>query len=144
MSDEELLNQYENEFKEFIKGGEQVMHLPPMNSYQRRLIHHLAVEFKFKTSSEGDGDERHVVIGKTKDAAAPDKRKFGQPTQWNYGDREFIVNSMEPVWIFLARDGSMGTWDETVTTPIIIKKLVTSGSFKIKANQIVEIQDENW
>ncbi|MBI2035364.1 MAG: hypothetical protein HYT12_01630 [Candidatus Liptonbacteria bacterium] len=37
--------------------------LPPMNSYERRLVHTaLAVHPEVKTGSEGMGKERHVVI----------------------------------------------------------------------------------
>ncbi len=142
--DEQLIETYEQEFIGFLKSGEEILHLPPMNSYQRRLIHQLASEFKFDTSSEGEGEQRHVVVRKNDDSSAPEKRKTGQPTLWNFGDREFIVNSMESIWIFLAKDGSIGTWDESVTQLILTKKLVTSGSFKIKDSQIIEIQDPNW
>lgn len=37
--------------------------LPPMNSYERRIVHaHLALRQDVKTQSQGEGEERHLVI----------------------------------------------------------------------------------
>ena len=142
--DDQLIETYEQEYTEFLNSAEEVMHLPPMNSYQRRLVHQLASEFKFETSSEGEGDQRHVVVRKNENSAIPSKKISTGSPKWNFGDKEFIVNSLESVYVYLAKDGSIGTWDESVTLPVIAKKLVTSGSFKVKNSQIIEIQDPEW
>ena len=42
--------------------------LDPMNSYQRRIIHNLANKFEnIKTYSEGEGQERHVIVNYEED-----------------------------------------------------------------------------
>ncbi|MDO9590656.1 MAG: R3H domain-containing nucleic acid-binding protein, partial [Microcella sp.] len=36
--------------------------LPPMSSYERKLVHDLVSERGFTSESEGEGSERHTVI----------------------------------------------------------------------------------
>ena len=39
------------------------IHLEPMSPYDRRLIHNALTDFKgIKTESEGEGQDRHIVI----------------------------------------------------------------------------------
>ncbi|MBU2514615.1 hypothetical protein KJ966_25095 [bacterium] len=145
IKDDLLLSEYEEQFVEFMKSDQTELHLEPMNSYYRRLVHHLASEFKLKTHSEGDGADRHVVLTKIAKSQVPDKLKNQRPIIWNFGDQEFLVDPLQPmVEVYLGKDGSVGLYDETVTTPYITKRKVVSGSFKIKMNKIVELHDEEW
>ncbi len=143
--DDEILNQYEEEFRKFLSGKTKTLHLPPMNSYQRRLLHQLALEFKFNTGSEGEGEDRHVVVSKTPESAAPEKKQTNRGPVWSYGDREFMVDSKRrSVWVYLAKDGSVGTLEPDTNTPLLTKKKITTGSFKVKNSRIVEIVDPEW
>jgi hypothetical protein len=143
--DEGFVAEYEEQFIAFMKGEEASLHLEPMNSYYRRLVHQLATEFKLTTNSEGEGPERHVVLTKNKNSRIPDKLKNQKPVIWNFGDREFLVDPLQPeVEVYLGKDGSVGLFDEATTVSYIAKKKVVSGVFKIKMNKIVELHDKEW
>lgn len=45
-----------------IEGGAQSASLPPMTSYERKLVHDLVSERGYTSASEGEGRDRHTVI----------------------------------------------------------------------------------
>lgn len=47
---------------ERIEAGAASAALPPMSSYERKLVHDLVSERGFTSASEGEGAERHTVI----------------------------------------------------------------------------------
>jgi spoIIIJ-associated protein len=47
---------------EKIEGGAQSAALPPMSSYERKLVHDMVSEQGFHSASEGEGRGRHTVI----------------------------------------------------------------------------------
>lgn len=47
---------------ERIDGGAQSASLPPMSSYERKLVHDLVAARGFGSQSEGEGSDRHTVI----------------------------------------------------------------------------------
>jgi spoIIIJ-associated protein len=47
---------------ERLEGGAASAALPPMSSYERKLVHDLVSERGFTSESEGEGAERHTVI----------------------------------------------------------------------------------
>jgi spoIIIJ-associated protein len=47
---------------EKIEGGAQSAALPPMSSYERKLVHDLVSERGYQSASEGEGRDRHTVI----------------------------------------------------------------------------------
>jgi len=47
---------------ERIDGGAQSAALPPMSSYERKLVHDLVAARGFTSESEGEGADRHTVI----------------------------------------------------------------------------------
>ena len=47
---------------ERIDGGAQSAALPPMSSYERKLVHDFVSERGFSSHSEGEGSDRHTVI----------------------------------------------------------------------------------
>jgi spoIIIJ-associated protein len=47
---------------ERIEGGASTAALPPMSSYERKLVHDLVAERGFTSESEGEGADRHTVI----------------------------------------------------------------------------------
>ena len=44
-----------------IEGGAATASLPPMSSYERKIVHDLVAERGFASESEGEGRERHTV-----------------------------------------------------------------------------------
>lgn len=143
--DTEFLADCEERFIHFIESDETVLQLEPMNSYYRRLIHHLAMEFKFDTRSEGEEQDRHVVLTKSEKSAIPEKLVNKRPIVWNFGDHEFLVDPLQKeVEVYLGKDGTVGLYNAEANIPYITKKKVVSGAFKIKMNKIVELHDEEW
>lgn len=49
---------------ERIEGGAASVALPPMSSYERKLVHDLVAASGLKSQSSGEGKERHTVISK--------------------------------------------------------------------------------
>jgi spoIIIJ-associated protein len=49
---------------ERIDGGAESAALPPMSSYERKLVHDLVAERGFTSESEGEGRDRHTVISR--------------------------------------------------------------------------------
>jgi spoIIIJ-associated protein len=49
---------------ERIEGGAASAALPPMSSYERKLVHDFVGERGFVSNSEGEGSERHTVISR--------------------------------------------------------------------------------
>lgn len=47
---------------ERIEGGAAEASLPPMSSYERKLVHDLVAEAGFHSESRGEGNDRHTVI----------------------------------------------------------------------------------
>jgi spoIIIJ-associated protein len=47
-----------------IEGGAASASLPPMSSYERKVIHDLVAERGFTSESEGEGRDRHTVISR--------------------------------------------------------------------------------
>jgi spoIIIJ-associated protein len=47
---------------EKIEGGAKSAALPPMSSYERKLVHDMVSERGFVSGSEGEGKDRHTVI----------------------------------------------------------------------------------
>lgn len=45
-----------------IEGGAKSAALPPMSSYERKLVHDMVSERGFRSASEGEGPDRHTVI----------------------------------------------------------------------------------
>jgi spoIIIJ-associated protein len=45
-----------------IENGAKSAALPPMSSYERKLVHDMVSERGFSSGSEGEGKERHTVI----------------------------------------------------------------------------------
>jgi spoIIIJ-associated protein len=49
---------------ERIEGGAASAALPPMSSYERKLVHDIVADRGFSSESEGEGRDRHTVIAR--------------------------------------------------------------------------------
>jgi spoIIIJ-associated protein len=49
-----------------IEEGAEAASLPPMSSYERKLVHDIVSERGFVSESEGEGRDRHTVISRAK------------------------------------------------------------------------------
>jgi spoIIIJ-associated protein len=47
-----------------LEAGSPTAALPPMSSYERKLVHDLVSERGFRSESEGEGRDRHTVISR--------------------------------------------------------------------------------
>jgi spoIIIJ-associated protein len=47
-----------------IEGGASTASLPPMSSYERKVVHDIVAERGFSSESEGEGRDRHTVISR--------------------------------------------------------------------------------
>jgi spoIIIJ-associated protein len=47
---------------EKIEGGAKTAALPPMSSYERKLVHDMVGEKGYQSGSQGEGSDRHTVI----------------------------------------------------------------------------------
>ncbi|WP_407648561.1 Jag family protein [Gulosibacter molinativorax] len=47
---------------ERIEGGASKAALPPMSSYERKIVHDIAAERGYHSESEGEGRDRHTVL----------------------------------------------------------------------------------
>ncbi|WP_353808143.1 protein jag [Agromyces sp. SYSU T00194] len=56
------LSELVNRAVERIEGGAGDAALPPMSSYERKLVHDLVAERGFHSESSGEGKDRHTVI----------------------------------------------------------------------------------
>lgn len=145
LSDEDFRAEAAELLKEFMNSDEQEKHLPAMNSYYRRLTHKLATSFGLDTRSEGEDKDRHIVVTKTPDSKIPEALPQKKVILWHFGDREFFVDPMQSeVEVYLSADGTVGVWEEDAGIKALDRKLVTTGSFKIKRNQIIEIHHPEW
>ncbi|OGH00971.1 MAG: hypothetical protein A2600_03755 [Candidatus Lambdaproteobacteria bacterium RIFOXYD1_FULL_56_27] len=145
VTEEEFLEDVAQVLNEFVGSEETEQHLRPMNSFFRRLTHQLATDYGLETRSEGEDRDRHIVVTKTEQTSVPVSEESAFPMVWNFGDKEFFVDPMQRfVDVYLAKDGSIGLWDDSVTLPLLAKKRITKGSFKVKANQILEIDSPRW
>ncbi len=53
-----------------IEGGAQSASLPPMSSYERKLVHDIVASRGFISESEGEGRDRHTVVSPAANASA--------------------------------------------------------------------------
>ena len=140
-----FLSLQENLLAEFVNSEKEILHLEPMNAYYRRLIHQLSIEFKLESFSEGEDKNRHIVLKKNPDSTIPEQKYNEQNTCWDFGDREFFVGKdSSGIKIVLTSDGNVEEYMSQDSIKIIARKTVTTGSFKIKQNQIIVITDEIW
>jgi len=58
---DQLVEKAEAWFSKVKESGED-MHLKPMNAADRRVVHKAAGEYGLETESEGEGQERHIVL----------------------------------------------------------------------------------
>lgn len=47
---------------ERVKAGEASVHLEPMSSYERKIVHDAVADLGFISESEGEGASRHIVV----------------------------------------------------------------------------------
>lgn len=47
---------------ERVKAGEAAVHLEPMSSYERKIVHDAVADLGFVSESEGEGASRHIVV----------------------------------------------------------------------------------
>ena len=140
--EKKFLEELENRIKYFLMSEDRQLELEPMNSYKRRLVHKLAVQYKLGTESRGEEPERWVCLIRTEEAVMPEGRK---PRLWDFGVQTFPVNpGKEGIRLALKSDGSLEVWSEAERHRILDDRLVTSRQVRIRNGKIVTPDDPEW
>lgn len=130
---------------DFVNGKDSQTTLKPMNSFVRRIIHQLAKDFQIASSSEGTEDQRHVVLKKTPKTHIPKQLKTFNMPVWNFSHREFLVHrSNNGSTMVLLKNGSIELLANQSSEMILDQQLITTGSFKVMKNKIVQFTDPAW
>ena len=71
-SDKELLNDINAKIVSFIQSDDTYLQMDPMNSYYRMMVHKVGTEYKLRSESKGNGENRSVRLSKTISTKIPD------------------------------------------------------------------------
>ncbi len=137
--DQEFLESLHKDLEKFLQADQEMLELPLMNSYQRRLVHKLVSEFKLKSHSVGD-EERFVCVIKTEEGAVPEKKSQPHQQVHDYGMQTFQV--APKTRIILRPDGSFGVPLKSDLTPLDDR--IVESDFRIRNNKIVCQGEEGW
>ena len=144
--DFQLKKNLRGDVMEFLADGEaETLAVPPMNSYHRRIVHEIAKDFNLESSSEGEGEQRHNVLKKKEGTYRPSKSEIEEIKRIDHGDKEFfVVADPDGVEVSLFQDGSFGIGESSSDREILDRKVISSGSFKIKDRRILDFHDVEW
>ncbi len=141
--EQQFLESIENRIKYFLVSDEPELDLEPMNSYKRRLVHKLAVQYKLETESRGEEPERRVCLVRTGESSAPTGRS--RPRMLDFGAQTFPVNpGDEGLHLALKMDGTIELWQERDQHQVVDHRLVTSSQIRIRNGKIVTPDDAEW
>ncbi len=141
-ADQEFLDGVRRKLVRLLESEEEMLELEPMNSYQRRLVHKLATTYGFKSQSVGE-TERFVCVIKTQESAIPQQDMNPAPGQiYDMGDQIFYA--VPQTRVVLRADGSVGVVWKDNTLPNLDERVLPTGEFRIRKNQIVCPGDPNW
>lgn len=130
---------------DFTNGQASQKILQPMNSYVRRVIHQVAKEYQILSSSHGEEDQRHVVLKRTPKTSVPKQLKALNNPVWNFSHREFLVRKSQiGSTMVLLKNGSVELLAKQPAELILDQQLITTGSFKVIKNQLVQFTDPLW
>ena len=139
-SDQELMTDINAAIVRFIQSDESQLQMEPMNSYRRRMVHKIGIEYKLSSESTGEGDSRSVRLSKTATTAIPE----------NINNKRVIDRGIEIFYakpgaeIVLRNDGSFGVSLKERENKILDRRTVEEGEFRIRDNKIICKQDSNW
>ncbi len=139
----QFVESIETRINTFLASNDPELDLEPMNSYKRRLVHKLAVQYKLDTESRGEEPERRVCLVRTGDSAAPTGRPG--PRSLDFGAQTFPINpGEEGLHLALKMDGTIELWQERDSHQVLDHRLVTTRQIRIRNGKIVTPEDAEW
>ena len=139
-SDKELLNDINAKIVSFVQSDDTYLQMDPMNSYYRMMVHKVGTEYKLRSESKGNGENRSVRLSKTISTKIPDN--FNKQRIIDRGIEIFYAKSGSE--IVLRNDGSFGVSLKELDDKILDRRIVDDGEFRIRNNKIICKQDSNW
>ena len=139
-SDQELMTEINVALISFIKSNETHLQMDPMNSYYRMMVHKVGTEYKLRSESKGNGENRSVRSSKTISTKIPDN--FNKQRIIDRGIEIFYAKSGSE--IVLRNDGSFGVSIKEHDDKILDRRIVNDGEFRIRNNKIICKQDNDW
>ena len=141
--EQRFLESVEKRIKYFLISEDAELDMEPMNSYKRRLVHKIAVDYKLGTESRGEEPERRVCLLRTGETEVPTGRD--RPRMVDFGTQTFPVSAgKDGLHLALKMDGSIELWDERATRDVLHDRLVTSAESRIRNSKIVTPDDPDW
>jgi hypothetical protein len=143
--DRQFQEELEERIRQFLAGSERTLELEPMNSYKRRLVHKIAMDYKLDTESRGEEPSRSVCLVRTEASAAPPPRPAARARTWDFGAQTFPVNpGPEGIRLALMADGSVQLYDEDEKHRIVSDRVVNSRQIRVRNGRIVTPDDPDW
>jgi hypothetical protein len=139
----DFLADLENRVRYFMESEDTELEFEPMNSYKRRLVHHVAKPFKLDTDSRGEEPERYVCLIKTSTSQVP---KGAPKTRLlDFGTITYPVSPGEQgLRLALKVDGSLEIWREGQTHLVLDERVVTARQVRIRKGKIVQPGEPDW
>jgi hypothetical protein len=142
--EQRFVEDLENRIRFFLLSEDNELALEPMNSYKRRLVHKIAVQYKLGTESRGEEPNRSVCLLRTEEAVIPEER-VQRVRLWDFGAQVFPVKpGTDGVRLALKQDGSIEIWNEGDKHRYVTDRLVTSRQIRIRQGKIVTPDDPEW
>jgi hypothetical protein len=142
--DQRFIEDLESRIRYFLQSDESELALEPMNSYKRRLVHQVAMQYKLGTESRGEEPNRSVCLLRTEEAEMPEERA-SRTRLWDFGAQSFPINpGTEGVRLALKQDGSLEIWNEGDKHRYVSERLVTSRQVRVRKGKIIVPSDPEW
>jgi hypothetical protein len=143
--DRRFLEDLEARVRQFLSTEDTELELEPMNSYKRRLVHKLAMQYKLDTESRGEEPNRSVCLIRTPESEAPKARPAPRARAWDFGVQTFPVNpGPEGIRLALMSDGSVQLYDEAEHSRVLHDRVVHSRQIRVRQGKIVTPDDPEW
>lgn len=139
--DYKFLDTIQERFTALMESNDEMLELEPMNSYQRRLVHKVASNFKLKSHSVGE-EERYVCAVKTQESLIPEKKEKKNQRIFDYGAQSFFA--LPETELILKTDGSIGILRKADRNDFIDKRIIPTREFRIRQNKIVCQGEKEW
>lgn len=142
--DQRFSEDLESRIRHFLLSEDGELALEPMNSYKRRLVHKIAMQYKLGTESRGEEPNRSVCLLRTEEAEVPEER-VQRVRLWDFGAQTFAINpGKEGVHLALKQDGSLELWNESDRHRYVSDRMVGSRQVRIRQGKIVTPDDPEW
>lgn len=142
--DQRFVEELESRIRAFLLSEDGELALEPMNSYKRRLVHKVAMQYRLGTESRGEEPNRSVCLIRTEEAQVPEER-VTRVRLWDFGAQTFPINpGQDGVRLALKQDGSIELWNEAEKHRYVSDRVVNSRQVRVRKGKIVVPDDPEW